>query len=204
MEKGSTLDIIKQCFATKLYSSDSRMKVSSLNFITSLVFCFLGDSKVFSLESMRRWMIANLGQTLSKSSFWERLSRKRLKIMLSDLLSSLMKDLVGKVILGKDILSSLGVSKIFILDSSSISLWDGANLKFPGTRTNSAIKWHCCFDLLSAKMSWFKITEGSSNDCKNTPPLNLVKGSLLIFDLGYWNYNFFYPLKMPMPSFCPE
>ena len=195
MEKGNTLDVIRQCFVKVLTKNDARMKISSIDFIATLVFCFFGDSKVMSLESMRRWMIEKLAKSLAKSSFWERLSRPRLKNMLYDLLATIMAKLATKAIRGKDILSALVVTKILLIDSSSISLWHGASEEFPGTRTTAGIKWHCCFDLFLGRMTWFKMTPTSTNDRKCFPPMDLIRGALMIFDLGYWDYGLFLAIE---------
>ncbi|MDP2812590.1 MAG: IS4 family transposase [bacterium] len=189
MEEGNTLNIIRQCYSKILPIKDLRTKVLPLAFIVTLVFCFLGDTKTTSLEAKRRWMISQLNQTLSKSSFWERLSRNRLKKLLQSLLAELMTKMTNSIIFGKDILSGLGVSKILLLDSSSISLWNGASKIFPGTRTTAGIKWHCCFDILSGAMCWFEMTPTATHDRKCFPPMKLLKGALIIFDLGYWDYG---------------
>ena len=70
MEKGSILNVIRQTFVDHLQDNDPRTKISSLDFIVTLVFCFFGDSKILSLESMRRFMIGELNIFLAKSSFW--------------------------------------------------------------------------------------------------------------------------------------
>jgi siroheme synthase (precorrin-2 oxidase/ferrochelatase) len=43
------------------------------------VFCYLGDSKTFALEAIRRFMKAALDKEISRSAFWERLAGDRLK-----------------------------------------------------------------------------------------------------------------------------
>ena len=189
MDEGSTLNVIKQCFQKILPDNDPRTKISHLDFIVALVFSYLGDSKMFSLEAIRRNMISRLNLSIGKSSFWERLSRKRLKDHLKGILGLLMTELVSPIIFGQNILTALNISAIYLVDSSSISLWDGAKEEFPGTRTTAGIKWHTCFDLLVGKMNWFEITPTSTHDRKCFPRMESLRGVLVIFDLGYWDYG---------------
>ena len=189
MEESSTLTIIKQCFKKVIPNNDTRAKINPLDFIVTLVFCYLGDSKTHSLESIRRFMKAQLGVELKRNSFWERLSRKRLKVFLGNLVAILMKRLSRAVFLGGGILLQLDISGVLIIDSSSITLWDGAKESHPGTRTTAGIKWHACFDLFSGVMTWFQLTPASTNDRKCFPDLKSLVRKLIIFDLGYWDYG---------------
>lgn len=190
MDKGNTLERIKQCFQKILSNhDDARTNISPLHFIASLVFCFMGDSKKFSLESIRRKMISQLGISIRKSSFWERLSRDRLKIFLRLIVTELIKQLTCSALYGEDILSALEVSAIYLVDSSSITLWDGSKKNFPGSRTHAGIKLHLCFNLFSGLIKWFDLTPTSTNDRKCFPPLALLKGALTIYDLGHWDYG---------------
>lgn len=133
-------------------------------------------------------MISHLKTTISRSAFWERLSGKRLNFFLLAVVSTLMSRLSGGMLVGVEILSSLGVSAIFLVDSCSFTLWDGSKEDYPGTFTTASIKWHACFDLLSGKMSWFEFTATKVHDSNCFPNLDLFKGKLLIFDLGYWDF----------------
>lgn len=180
---------IKQTLIKLIPSKDSRTNISPLDFVVSLIFCYTGDSKTPSLESIRREIKFNLNQNICKSSFWERLSRKRLKNFLYIVVSALIVELSMKTLNGIDLLTSLGVIQILLIDSSSISLWDGAKEDFPGTRTTAGIKWHACFDLLTGIMTWFQLTPTSTNDSKCFPGIQDLKGKLLIFDLGYWGFD---------------
>lgn len=189
MDKGTTLKVIKQCFHKILPDNDSRTKISHLNFIVALVFCYLGDSKMFSLEAIRRNLISKLDMSIGKSSFWERLSRKRLKDFLKAVLGMLLTRLASPIMFGENILATLKVTAIHLVDSSSITLWDGAKDDFPGTRTHAGIKWHTCFDLFSGKMNWFELTPTSTHDRKCFPSMETLRGVLVIFDLGYWDYG---------------
>ena len=43
--------------------------------------------------------------------------------------------------------------------------------------------------MLDGVVGWFKMTEGTSHDRKSFPPLPMLAGALIIFDLGYWDYQ---------------
>lgn len=90
MRKDSILRALKQSFHGAVPESDGRVNLSHLDFITGLVFCFLGDTKSFGLEAIRRFLIATFEKPISKGAFWERLSRNRLKGILHDLMERLM------------------------------------------------------------------------------------------------------------------
>jgi hypothetical protein len=60
MENNNSLDILKESFKKILPPKDKRMTISPLEFIINLIFCYLGDSKTSSLESIRKSMQKNL------------------------------------------------------------------------------------------------------------------------------------------------
>lgn len=193
--KVSPLEILKQCFEKVVPSQDTRTNISPLEFVVSLVFCHLGDSKTFSLEAIRRHMKEQVNKDISRSAFWERLSRQRLKNYLKAMVAELMTQLSTSALIGTHLLSQLGVCGIWLVDSSSISLWDGAKSAFPGTRTAAGIKWHASVDLLTGVMNWFKLTPTSRHDRTCFPDIQSLKGVLVIFDLGYWDYRLLFSIQ---------
>ena len=81
-----------------------------------------------------------------------------------------------------------------MLDSTCSGLPDKAAGDFPGPRNNSnpaAVKWHALWDLFTGAVAWHDITPATTHDRKGFPPLRLLKGALVIFDLGYWDYHLF-------------
>ncbi len=148
MSNNNSLEILKQSFERIIPTQDGRTSINPLEFIVGLVFCYLGDSKTFSLESIRRTMQNYLNKKISRSAFWERLSRERLKQYLRGVVAELMSELTTTVLVGNQILKPLGVAAIFVIDSSTITLWESAKDRFPGTGAAAGIKWHACFDVL--------------------------------------------------------
>ena len=146
MKKPHILKALHHCFVQVVPATDSRSKIQPLEFVVCLVFCYLGDSKSFSLEAIRRHMINHLDQSLSRSAFWERLTRPRLRRLLAGVVALLMGTLAGALGVDTRLLAAMGVTGIRLLDSTAITLWDGAQNAFPGTRTWAGLKWHACVD----------------------------------------------------------
>ena len=195
ISKRNTLNVLKQCFEKIIPSHDARTAINPLSFVVCLVFCYLGDSKTFSLEAIRRFMKSQLNTDISRSAFWERLARDRLKDYLGQVVAELMVALTSSVLRGDRILKSLGVTAIWLVDASSITLWTRAKEHFPGTRTAAGIKWHVSFDLLTGMLTWFQLTPTKVQERNCFPALELLKGKLVIFDLGYWDYGLLYAIE---------
>ena len=191
VEKGIILEILKQTLKNAIPTHDRRTTLPHLEFVCGIIFCFIGDTKTSSIESIRRFMIYTFEVRISKGAFWERLSRKRFKNILQTILAGLIKKMPSLTIIGEEILDKLKVSSILLIDSSSITLWDGAKKSYPGSRSYAGIKWHACFNLLSGKMEWFSTSASSAHDRKHFPDIDLLKGKLIVFDLGYWDYGLF-------------
>ncbi len=79
MTESNTLDVLKQSFEKIIPAQDGRTRMTPLSFVVCLVYCYLGDSKTFSLEAIRRFTMKQTGITISRSAFWERLTTKRLR-----------------------------------------------------------------------------------------------------------------------------
>lgn len=185
----NTLDVLKQCFEEVVPTTDKRTTIAPLSFVVCLVYTYLGDSKTFSLEAIRRGMTSHLKTRMSRSAFWERLARKRLQTLLGGVVAKLMGSLTASASIGDQLLGRLGVSSIELVDSSSITLWDGAKQAYPGTRTTAGIKWHLALDVLSGAMTWWRLTPTATHDRKCFPEMASLQGKLVIFDLGYWDYG---------------
>ncbi len=189
------LTVLKQCFETFIPAEDVRTTITPLEFAINLVFCYLGDSKTFSLESIRRSMISHLTKSIGRGAFWERLSGNRLKRNLQAVMRELMVQLATSVRVRETILEPLGVTAIELVDSSSMTLLAKAKNAFPGTRTKASIKWHANFDLLSGLLVWFQLTPGTRHDRNCFPDVASLTGKLVIFDLGYWDYALLYGIE---------
>lgn len=193
--QSDTLETLKQCFEGVIPCEDARTTIDPLSFIVCLVFCYLGDSKTFSLEAIRRFMKNMLDQNISRSAFWERLAGNRLKKYLQLVVAKLMASLTHSHNIANQLLTQINVIGIWVHDSSSITLLPSAKNCFPGTFTNAGIKWHATFDILKGTLTWFQFTPTATHDRKCFPPLEMLKGILIIFDLGYWDYGLLYDIE---------
>ena len=139
-------------------------------------------------------MMAATNISISSGAFWERLAGNRFKKIMLSLVEELISNSIGKPLHDSNILQLLKVTGIYVIDSSIIKLCDRSLKKFPGVSTKAGIKWHACFDLLSGKLEWFKLTPSKVNDRKCFPDIELIKGKLIIFDLGYFDYGLIFEL----------
>ena len=117
MSQSNMLEVLKQCFEKIVPSQDGRTTINPLEFIVCLVFCYLGDSKTFALEAIRRFMKAALDKEISRSAFWERLAGDRLKNYLRCVVAELMVTLTSPITRGNQLLKQLGVTDIWLHDS---------------------------------------------------------------------------------------
>lgn len=187
----SILSRIRQSFIA-IPEEDERAKIGPRGFLIALVVAMVSDSNGRSIANLRRQLMSSLGAALARSSFWQRLSSKRLTSFLSGGIRDLVQNLAGKLSINQDILAKLGVTGVYLHDSSSVTLPKGAKADFPAPRSNvipAAIKWHLCLNLFSGIGEWFCLTEATCHDRNIFPPLEMLKGALIIFDLGYWDYQ---------------
>jgi len=186
------VQLIRDCF-NSIPDNDKRTKILPSVFLASLLFSISGaDYNNFSLANLRLSVIASAEETLSRSTFWGRIATKKLQSVLMFLLSTLMTRVAAKLGIGNDLLEFLKVSAVYLLDSTSITLPKGTK-GFPAPRNNvvpAAIKWHNLYDVIGGTIRWFDLTAATVHDRKGFPPLEILKkGTLIIFDLGYWDYD---------------
>jgi hypothetical protein len=191
---------IRQCFVC-IPKDDSRAQIGPRDFVTSLILGFAQSTKKRTIESLRKSLMAMTGKKLSRGSFWERLATRRLLGFLTltaeTLIIGLAESTCGSAGM-TGLLKHLKVMGILILDSTSISLPENAGIFFPGPRSNvapSSIKWHNCFDLCGGLVKWFELGPAREHDSNYFPDLSLLVGKLIIFDLGYWNYELLAAIK---------
>lgn len=195
MSKANRLNRLKQRFEKHLPKADARSPISPLQFVVIVVFSFFSDTKKAGLEGIRRHLEKQTKRRVSRSAFWERLAAKRLKTLLQNVLSALLAQTSQQLLAGKELLKTLGVEGIVLVDSCSFTLWDGAKEDFPGTRTTAGIKWHLCFDLLAGHVKWSALTPTTTHDRKRFPRWEQLKGKLVIVDLGYWDIGLFLAIQ---------
>lgn len=181
-----TIKKLTETFKKIIPETDKRMLITPLVYIVSLVFKFLGDSK--SSSGLYQNLLNVSQQHMSRGSFWERLAGDRLRKTMENLVAALMVSSIGAALTTSQILKQLKVIGIFLLDSTTVALPKSAKKDFPGTK-NAAAKVHSLFNLFSGNIEWFKISAGKEHDSNYFPPFELLTGALIIFDLGYFEYQ---------------
>ena len=87
---------------------------------------------------------------------------------------------------------------IFIYDASPIRVPAALAGIFPGNRTNhspACLKLSALYALSVRGVQWIKCTAQKTHDSKILPNLEQLKGSLFLFDLGYFSHAFLYKLN---------
>ena len=195
MEADQLLTEMKGIFRNQFPKKDKRCKIQVPELLAAFV-CSIcqQDGRTKSLGGLRKAVGDLTQQLLSRAAFWERMASKRLQKQLLFLVKDLIKKIRVSLKIGSNINKKLGVRGIQILDSSSFSLNDQAADRFPGPRKNvipASMKHHVLFHLFSGSIEWFDLTPAIVHDRKSFPPIKLLKGSLIIFDLGYWDFQLF-------------
>lgn len=156
---------------------------------------FMGDSKQFSLESIRRSLNVTSGVHISKSAFWERLTTNILGKKLSAILSDVTQLLSSNCGIDPQLMKVLGVTGLSLFDSTTVTLRDKAKVDFEGTFTPSAIKFHLEADGISGALKWAILSAASVHDNCAFPEIKSLIGRLSIFDLGYFDWPRFKEMK---------
>lgn len=173
-------------------NSDPRAKVGTGSLIAVLVFFFRRDRHGRTLESLRKLVQEQFKTNFSRGGFWERLATRKLRDTLEALICSMVQSISHRLSISDGLLKVLQVKSILLLDSSSCTLPQKAKKNFPAPRNNVApasVKLHLCFDIIKGAVDWFNITEATSHDRNSFPDIKSLKGKLIIFDLGYWDYS---------------
>ena len=156
---------------------------------------FMGDSKQFSLESIRRSINATSGVTISKSAFWEKLTTKILGKKLSANLNEATQLLSSNFGVDPQLMRALGITGLSFFDSTIVTLKGQANIHFDGTFRVSAIKFHLESDGISGALKWAILSAASVHDNCSFPDVKSLIGRLSIFDLGYFDWPRFKEMK---------
>lgn len=81
--------------------------------------------------------------------------------------------------------------ELLAADSSVVRLHSSLQRSFPGTRTNhspASLKVHLVQKVAGAGVAKVKITEGKRSDSKTLKLGDWIRGSLLLIDLGYYDF----------------
>lgn len=90
MVDNSLLYRIKQCFAV-VPEDDARADIGPRAFVVTLIFCFLRDRGERTLANLRRNLMSETGETIARSTFWNRLATKRCQTLLLLVIAEILK-----------------------------------------------------------------------------------------------------------------
>lgn len=184
--------IIELC-AAKVGVIQRQRKVDIVCLVWTLVLGF-GTGSKRSIASLRRTYEAISGHTLARSSFHDRLTPA---------LARLMRLLLEQVLkLQREKLPAVhgefmrGFDRLLAMDATILRLHDLLSSAYPGCRTNhspAAAKLHMVMNVVDGSPNRIRLTDERTGDGGPWKRLgDWVKGSLLLFDLGYYDFHFFY------------
>ena len=164
--------------------------IKPVAFFWTLVLGF-GVGSARKISALRRAYQRSTGTTLVPSSFYDRFNPE---------LVAFLKGAVEHA-LGEFQLAFQGLSDrletfrdVMITDSTVIKLKDALAKLFPGCRTNTApaaCKLHAVMSVKGRGKSTVKMSNGRIHDRRKLVVGDWVKGSLLLFDLGYYHFQLF-------------
>jgi hypothetical protein len=189
------IDQIKKIVLSVAPKKDARMTIQPVDFITCLIFGFMGDAKAFSIESIRRLLMSETGSKISRSAHWERLASRVVSKSLSKTLSQVMMLMADRSGLTPELRNALGVSGISIFDSSIVTLPKSASADFDGTSTDAGLKFHFEMDAASGAVNWSLLSAASVHDSCGFADIQGLSGRLSLFDLGYFDWGRFVKIK---------
>lgn len=165
-------------------------KVNITTLFWSLVLGF-GVGRARTLSGLRREYEQCSGHSLEESSFYDRFNAGLARMMRQAAIEALEK-MAGCLGGLKGVLAPF--RDLLITDSTVMKLHDMLESKFPGCRTNhsrAAMKLHMVMSVAGTGGNSIRLTDGRRHDCRMLHIGEWVRGSLLLFDLGYFSYRIF-------------
>lgn len=171
-------------------------KIPLFELVVSLVTSFSVCNKTKAIADIRRNFIKHTGKHISTSSFWDRLASDKLVRFLEKAIYKLIFQLQQKTL--SRLLLVADFKEIFIYDASPIRLPSALSDRFAGNRKNhspACLKLSALYQMSVRSVKWIELTAQKIHDSKVLPELNQLKGSLFLFDLGYFSHDFLHRLN---------
>ena len=175
-------------------STSSGKKIPLFEIVVSLITTFSVCGKNKSIADAHRNFVKHTGKHVSRSSFWERVANKTLLEFIEKAVLTFSFHIQEKA-LSK--LSWLSVFEdVFMYDASPIRLPARLSDIFGNRKNHSpaCLKLSALYRLSVRSTEWIKISAQKPHDSKFLPDLNQLKGSLFLFDLGYFSHTFLHQL----------
>lgn len=165
-------------------------KVKPVPFFWTLLLGF-GTADGRSISSLRRSFSRSTGETLVPSAFYDRFNTKLVRMLKAAVVKALESFQLATG--GLTEMASI-FHDVFLTDGTVLKLLPGLKGIFPGTRTNSApaaAKVHALISVKGKGKSTVGVTGERASELKKLKVGPWVRGSLLLFDLGYFCYPLF-------------
>ena len=165
-------------------------KVKPVAFFWTLVLGF-GIGSVRKVSGLRRAYQRSTGITLVPSSFYDRFNTRLVAFLKGTVEHALGEFRIAFCEIG-DRFDCF--QDVMITDSTVIKLHDALANLFPGCRTNTApasVKLHAVMSVKGRGKSTVKLSGGRVHDRRKLVVVPWVKGKLLLFDLGYYDFALF-------------
>lgn len=169
-----------------------KIKIVPLFWVLVLGFASARDR---SLASLRRAYEKRTRAKIEESSFFNRFTPGLVKMLEAAVLHALETVSMGA---GRSLRGTLGTFKdVFLTDGSLVRLHDCLARYYPSCRTNhspAGLKMHLVYSVSGKGEQSVKVTNGRKHDGPILKIASWVKGSLLIFDLGYFRLRSFHKI----------
>lgn len=165
-------------------------KVSVPLFFWTLIFGFAVGSQR-SISALRRMYELRAGCTLSHATFFARFNAQFVSWM-QTVFDQTIKTLQARCPAPQARFLD-GCREVLALDSSTFSLGQCLRTTLPSTsKDGAAIKLHSVINVLDGRTKTLKLSTGRASDVGRWTRIgSWVKGTLLLFDLGYFSYHLF-------------
>ena len=186
-------DSLIEICAEKLGVVKRRRKLDVVCFVWTLIMGFGAGSKR-TIASLRRTYQVMSGHRIARSAFFDRFTPQLTKLLLH-LLNEVLRQQREKVprIFGERM---RGFERILAMDATVRRLHHLLSDTFPGCRTNhspAAAKLHMVMNVVDGSPNRIRITSERTGDAAPWKRVgSWVKGSLMLFDLGYYNFHLFH------------
>lgn len=192
--RASLLNLFPDTFIRQLAKSTGAVKrmrnVDPVHLFWTLVLGF-GVERERSLAALRRRYIYASGQSIEESSFYDRFTGRWVKL-LKEAVAHALESSFGP---GRALRGQLERFRdVLITDATVIRLHEMLHDAFPACRTNhtqAAAKLHLVMNVTGGSKQSVRITAERAHENRALRIGPWVKGRLMLFDLGYYDFNLF-------------
>ena len=166
-------------------------RCSPLAFLLVVVFGFAAE-RIRSLAALRRFFRSVTRLPIAASAFQKRFSARSVSFLRSVFIETVLRqaDHLGRKLGGR----LVRFRDIVAIDATVIRLRDLLSATFPGTRLNhskAAAKLHVVYSLSRQIVTRLAITAERTGERACIPIGDWMRGHLVLFDLGYYQYELF-------------